>query len=279
MNVTQPWHVAATQDYENTISRQPVDNIKSARVKTSLYKEHEGKAAMRRHQLTRASHIVIAGGVTALFLAGCATYEPVPLPEKVDLAERLPGQAVQPLGMDAISTVAVLNNPDLKAGRRKSGVAEAQAFAAGILPNPDLTANLDPASGGGSVVTGYGLGISYDIKALIIQPAKQAAANAARDEARLTLLWQEWQTVAQARTLYVQRTNASEKRELFANLEGRYATQADRSGRALQAGDATFDTAGVGPFAPPPPPDPLGPAQPPGGRGRLSRRTPPRHAS
>lgn len=200
---------------------------------------------MRRRQLTRAADIAIVGGVTALLLAGCATYAPVPLPDKVDLAERLPGQPVQPLDMDAISTVAVLNNPDLRAARRKSGIAEAQAFAAGILPNPDLTANLDPASGGGSEVIGYGLGISYDIKALFIQPARQAAANAARDEARLTLLWQEWQTVAQARTLYVQRINAAEKRELFANLQERYATQADRSGRALQAGDATFDTAGI----------------------------------
>ena len=214
-------------------------------MENSLYKEHEGKAAMRRRQLTRASHIVIAGGITALLLAGCATYEPVPLPERVDLADRLPGQVVQPLDMDAISTVAVLNNPDLRAARRKSGVAEAQAFAAGILPNPELTANLDPASGGGSEVIGYGLGISYDIKNLIVQPAKVEAANAARDEARLNLLWQEWQTVAQARTLYVQRINAAEKRELFANLEERYATQADRSGRALQTGDATFDTAGI----------------------------------
>ncbi len=200
---------------------------------------------MRRRQLSRASDIASAGIITALLLAGCATYEPVPLPEKVDLAERLPGQAVQPLDMDAVSTVAVLNNPDLRAARRKSGVAEAQAFAAGILPNPELTANLDPASGGGSEVIGYGLGISYDIKALIIQPARQAAANAARDEARLNLLWQEWQTVAQARTLYVQRINAAEKRELFANLEERYAMQADRSGRALQTGDVTFDTAGI----------------------------------
>ncbi len=200
---------------------------------------------MRRRQLTRASHIAIAGGITALLLAGCATYEPVPLPERIDLADRLPGQVVQPLDMDAISTVAVLNNPDLRAARRKSGVAEAQAFAAGILPNPELTANLDPASGGGSEVIGYGLGISYDIKNLIVQPAKVGAANAARDQARLNLLWQEWQTVAQARTLYVQRINAAEKRELFANLEERYATQADRSGRALQTGDATFDTAGI----------------------------------
>src|SRR4051812_870347 len=152
---------------------------------------------MRRRHLTRASDIAIMGGITALLLAGCATYAPVPLPETVDLAERLPGQVVQPLDMDAVSTVAVLNNPDLRAARRKSDVAEAQAFAAGILPNPELTANLDPATGGGSEVIGYGLGISYDIKNLIIQPAREAVANAARDEARLNLLWQEWQTVAQ----------------------------------------------------------------------------------
>ena len=214
-------------------------------MENGLYKEHEGKAAMRRRQLTRASDIAIAGGITALLLAGCVTYEPVPLPEKVALAERLPGQVVQPLDMDAISTVAVLNNPDLKAARVKTGVSEAQAFAAGILPNPQLTANLDPATGGGSVVPGAGLGIAYDIQGLIIRPAKVEAARAARDQARLSLLWQEWQTVAQARTLYVQRINAAEKRELFANLEARYATQADRSGRALQTGDATFDTAGV----------------------------------
>ena len=151
----------------------------------------------------------------------------------------------QPLDMNAVATVAVLNNPDLKAARLKAGVAEAQAFAAGILPNPVLTANLDPPIGGGSIVTGYGLGIEYDIQALIVQPARVAAANAARDEARLSLLWQEWQTVAQARTLYVQRVNATEKREIYAALQERYATQAERSTRALQTGDVTFDQAGI----------------------------------
>ena len=118
-------------------------------METSLYKEHEGKAAMRRRQFTRAAEIVIAGGVAALFLAGCATYEPVPLPEKVDLADRLPGQVVQPLDMNAVATVAVLNNPDLKAARLKSGVAEAQAFAAGILPNPSSPPILTRQSGAG----------------------------------------------------------------------------------------------------------------------------------
>jgi outer membrane protein TolC len=180
-----------------------------------------------------------------LAVAGCQHYAPLPLPDKIDLTDRLPAQAVQPLDMNAVATVAVLNNPDLRTARAKARIAQAQAFAAGILPNPQLTANFDPAIGGGSVVPGYGLGISYDIQALVIQPARLAAANAARDQARLDLLWQEWQTVAQARNLYVQRINASEKRELYAAAETRYATQAERSGRALQVGDVTFDTAGI----------------------------------
>jgi outer membrane protein TolC len=180
-----------------------------------------------------------------LAVAGCQHYAPLPLPDKIDLTDRLPAQAVQPLDMNAVATVAVLNNPDLRTARAKARIAQAQAFAAGILPNPQLTANFDPAIGGGSVVPGYGLGISYDIQALVIRPARLAAANAARDQARLDLLWQEWQTVAQARNLYVQRINASEKRELYAAAETRYATQAERSGRALQVGDVTFDTAGI----------------------------------
>jgi outer membrane protein TolC len=180
-----------------------------------------------------------------LAVAGCQHYAPLPLPDKIDLTDRLPAQAVQPLDMNAVATVAVLNNPDLRTARAKARIAQAQAFAAGILPNPQLTTNFDPAIGGGSVVPGYGLGISYDIQALVIRPARLAAANAARDQARLDLLWQEWQTVAQARNLYVQRINASEKRELYAAAETRYATQAERSGRALQVGDVTFDTAGI----------------------------------
>src|SRR5258706_12355884 len=180
-----------------------------------------------------------------LAVARSQSYAPAPLPDKTDLTERLPAQAVQPLDMTAVATVAVLNNPDLRAARAKARIAQAQAFAAGILPNPELTANFDPPIGGGSLVAGYGLGIAYDIQALIVQPANIAAANAARDQARLDLLWQERQTVAQGRDLYAQRINAAEERALYAALETRYATQAERSGRALQMGDGTFDTAGI----------------------------------
>jgi outer membrane protein TolC len=188
---------------------------------------------------------VIAASL-ALGVAGCATYSPAPLPDWIDLAERFPLQAAQPLDMNAVAAFAILNNPDLKAARLKARVADAQSFAAGILPNPQLTSELVvPTNQGPAGGNGYGFGLSYDIQALIIQPARVAAANAARDQARLGLFWQEWQTVAQARTLYVQGVIAAEKHALYAAAEEAYATRSERSRRAVQTGDLTFDQAGT----------------------------------
>jgi outer membrane protein TolC len=208
---------------------------------------------MRRRHLTRAADIVMAGSVAGLSLAGCATYSPAPLPEKVDLAERLPIDAAPPLDMNQIATIAVINNPDLRSARFKAGVADAQAFQAGILPNPQLASELIfptnqavmPGSDAPDPGTGYSFGLTYDIQALITQGAKVASANAARDQGRLGVLWQEWQTVSQARTLYVQGASAAEKRALYSAAEERYAAQSARSARALQAGDITFDAAGT----------------------------------
>jgi outer membrane protein TolC len=41
--------------------------------------------------------------------------------------------------MDEVAMIAVINNPDLKAARDQVGVAEAQAFTAGLLPNPTFS--------------------------------------------------------------------------------------------------------------------------------------------
>jgi cobalt-zinc-cadmium efflux system outer membrane protein len=209
---------------------------------------------MRRPTFSRTVRIYPAAGAAALLLAGCETYAPLPLPEKPDLLDRLPVQGDQTLNMDQVATIAVINNPDLKSARFKAGVADAQAFQAGILPNPQLTAELifptnqepKPASLGAGQERpgpGYSFGLAYDIQNLITQGAKAAAADAARDQAKLNILWQEWQTVSQARTLYVTGANAAEKRALYAEAEQRYSAQSERSSRAVQAGDVTFDAA------------------------------------
>jgi outer membrane protein, heavy metal efflux system len=208
---------------------------------------------MRRSTMSRTARIYPAVGAAALLLAGCETYSPLPLPQRPDLLDRLPVQGAT-LDLDQVATIAVINNPDLKSARFKAGVADAQAFQAGILPNPKLAAELllptnqepKPASFGEGQEPpgpGFSYGLTYDIQDLITFGAKRATAEAAADQAKLNVLWQEWQTVSQARTLYITGANAAEKRALYAEAEQRYAAQSDRSSRALQSGDITFDAA------------------------------------
>src|SRR5579862_2435674 len=98
---------------------------------------------MRQPATVRVIRILLIGSAMAFALAGCETYEPAPLPQTPDLLDRLPvAQAGQALDMDQVATIAVINNPDLRSARFKSGVADAQAFEAGILPNPQLNAEL-----------------------------------------------------------------------------------------------------------------------------------------
>lgn len=198
----------------------------------------------------------IAGALTVAALASalscCATYTPLPLPEKSDLATSAVPQGSPPLDMNAVGTLAVLNNPDLRAARAKMHVAQAQAFAAGLLPDPQfsftfdhptdhVSSNSDPRY---PEYNAYGLGLSLDLKSLLTHSSARSAADAAYEQARLELLWQEWQIVAQARTLYVQQTLAVAKQEFLAQAEQAYALQSSRSEHALRAGDVALVQSG-----------------------------------
>ena len=43
--------------------------------------------------------------------------------------------------------LAVANNPDLRVARDDAGVARAQAFAAGLLPDPQISLSADHPAG------------------------------------------------------------------------------------------------------------------------------------
>ena len=63
------------------------------------------------------------------------------------------------LSPDEAAVVAVLLNPALRAARAERGLAAAQLLRAGLLPNPELSGNLEfPIATEGEVV-GYGVGI------------------------------------------------------------------------------------------------------------------------
>jgi outer membrane protein TolC len=134
-------------------------------------------------------------------------YEPAPLDRVPSLATRaaaLAGADRRPISIAQLDRLVLRNNPDLVAARAKLGIGAAQVDAAGILPNPQISASypLYVAGPGGS--GGFGLSVAQDLKSLILRPTKHEVAANASAGIDASLLWQEWQTIGKARLLYVQ---------------------------------------------------------------------------
>lgn len=182
---------------------------------------------------------LVASGLLAIILAsGCATYHRKALPSAPDLATapalnipvsqlEVPGlkpHLVNPTnGLDetTVITLAVLYNPDLKAARLQAGVARAQVLEAGLLPDPQAIGGLSWST----VHSGYDIGLSEDLQALVTRGAAKAAAKAHEREVNLQILWQEWQVAEKARELFIQ-TLADE--ELYKILRTNSALLAKR---------------------------------------------------
>ena len=125
------------------------------------------------------------------------------------------------LDMTEVAILAVLNNPDLKVARDEQGIARAQLMAAGILPNPQLTGGLDfPLNGDPALVNAFNMGLNYDLNALITRNAAIDAARADRLKVDLTVLWQEWQVVQQARLLFVKSRAEEKMRPILESYRG-----------------------------------------------------------
>lgn len=194
-------------------------------------------------------------------LSGCAIYHAKPLPAGPDLARSpaltvpadsfgLAGLAPAPLdparGLTEVNiiTLAVADDPQLKAERLRAGLARAQLLEAGLLPDPQLSGGMSRSS----VLTGYDAALAEDIQALVTRgAAKRAAAAHARDVS-LQILWQEWQVAERARELYIELRAVGALRPLLdarRRLLGRLCDQ-DEAALArgyATAGDVTADFA------------------------------------
>lgn len=200
----------------------------------------------------------------AAWLAGCATYSPLPLGQgrgAKDVSQLsadtstmpLPALRIHPLdlahGMDVtdVAILAVANNPDLKVMRDQLGVARAQAFQAGLLPDPQISINQEYLT---HPIPGYrtasAYGISEDITSLLLRSTRKAAANAQADQVNLDLLWAEWQTIAQARQLFNQVLSLREQQHALAAEQAALAPVDGYVRQALAAGNLTFDAASAG---------------------------------
>jgi len=171
---------------------------------------------MKTSSIMRLVHGAAPLALCGLLFA-CAGYTPKPLPTRANWSDKadlrvdardiaLPALSAQhidlnaPLPIQAVAALAVLNDPGLHAARDQAGVAQAQAFAAGLLPDPQFSASRDIPQGqsGGATTTAYNLGLSLDLSRLITRGAAVAAARANLRQVDLQILWLEWQTAAAA---------------------------------------------------------------------------------
>jgi outer membrane protein TolC len=210
----------------------------------------------------RALRLSILAGAFAL--AGCATYAPLPLGQgqgAKDVTQLSVDTSHMPLpalrshrfdlahGMDVtdVAILAVANSPDLKVMRDQLGVARAQAFQAGLLPDPQVSMNEEWLT---HPIPGYrastAFGITQDITSLLLRSTRKAAAQAQADQVNLDLLWAEWQAIAQARQLFNQVVSLRDQQQRLAAEQAALKPVDEVVRKALQQGNLTFDSASAG---------------------------------
>jgi len=196
----------------------------------------------------------------AMLIAGCTWYHREPLAPRdtstsASTLERIQiDPATMPLpelaahrfdpsnGLDIeeVAMLAVANNPDLKLTRDDLGIARAQAFSAGLLPDPQLSVSSDyPGAEGFTRAFNYGL--SMDVMAIVTRGANKKSAEATVVKTDLGLLWQEWQIVAQAKQLFLKARFQEETLPLLQQQLELSRTRYERMAEAQRAGNLTED--------------------------------------
>ncbi|VAX12690.1 hypothetical protein MNBD_GAMMA24-542 [hydrothermal vent metagenome] len=200
--------------------------------------------------------------ISLSLLVGCTTYQPQPLPKQAPLEKDLSllvakvNQSIRPelnsyrvnladgLDLTEVAIVAVLANPDLRVRRAQLQVAGAQAFAAGLLPDPLLATNIDhPTTAGYS--NSLGLGLGYDIIPLITRQSRISAARDTHTKVQLQLLWQEWQVIQRARSLAVRSRLEQQRLALLRKMHTLYQQRYQHSQQGLLEGNLTLDINGT----------------------------------
>jgi cobalt-zinc-cadmium efflux system outer membrane protein len=203
---------------------------------------------------------VVCIGLGVLGLSGCASYVSKSLPGHITLPQAASSVSVDPgqlpfdrlaehrfdpadgFDMDEVAMLAVVNNPQLRQARDNLGIARAQSFAAGLLPDPQLGVTFDhPTNGTVGNTNGFNFSPSLDVNAILQRSSRVGAASFEEKRVNLDLLWQEWQVVSQARLLY---TRLQAQQQLLGQLESAQRLLADaysHSQHALSEGNATLD--------------------------------------
>jgi outer membrane protein TolC len=195
--------------------------------------------------------------LACLGLCGCVAYHEQPLPDDEALLsdltmvrdgyqQTLAFDLSDGVDIDEAAVIAVVNNPGLRALRAGYGVADAQVFAAGLFPDPQISLGSDkPTNQTDTQVRAFSLGIGYDLGAVLTRNPTQAAATAAAEQVRLDVVWQEWQVAQQVRIAATRYRTQARKLEVLRTARDRFAARAEASMKALGEGDLTVDVAGT----------------------------------
>lgn len=203
------------------------------------------------------------GALLLAALTGCSTYQSKPLDLQPAMLDKIPHVTIDTnklplpemrshpfdtrhgLDMTDVAILAVVNNTDLKLARDDAHIAYAQAFSAGLLPEPQFSSeNAVPGPRvPGSDTTAFNYGLSWDIGSVLYASRQHEAAKLAASQMDLNLLWQELQVVAQARVLFAQ--NVVDQQLLSVQLESRDILEAryEHTKTALEKGLTTADIA------------------------------------
>jgi len=149
------------------------------------------------------------------------------------------------LSPDEAGVLAVLLNPSLRVARDERGLADSQVIAAGLLPNPRLSASWATPTGGDTAgqVDAFGFGLSWDITQLIGRQARLGAAHAQKESVDLDIAWQEWQTAQAARLAEVRLIMLLAQHRVLSDLEDRVRSEVDRLASSVERGSARVDQA------------------------------------
>ncbi len=193
-------------------------------------------------------------------LTGCAGYHAQPLRDHLPAMAKVEREmaaalrhdhpaSAQPVNLHAplsgedLGEVAVLLNPDLRAMRAQIGVAQAQVFAAGLLPDPQLSLSADlPSNVAAGYTNAYSMGLSWSLASLFTRSANLHIARAQEQSVQYQVAWQEWMVANQTRILARQLYYLQEQETVSQTA----ATTTDQlyriSVQNLRLGDATITT-------------------------------------
>lgn len=159
---------------------------------------------------TFAFCLAISSGVA--LIGGCATYHRLPLAKGPDLsASPVPGTTAGPiaatgpiaLGLVRVGRLALVRDPNLAAARTRVEVARAQAYDAGLLPDPALGLSYDKRMNGPDPFNGWSASLTESLIGLITHGDVHSAAQAHYAATLLSWRWLAEQVALKARVTYL----------------------------------------------------------------------------